>query len=52
MAIVAAFLPIAYVLRHTALYRKVILTGGSILIAILAAIWLAERALDLKLITL
>ena len=48
MAIVAAFLPIAFYLRHTVLYRRVILFGGSIVIAILAAGWLVERVFDMK----
>jgi hypothetical protein len=52
MAIVAAFLPCAFLLRRTSLYRRVILYGGSILIAILASVWFAERAFDLKLLTL
>ncbi len=51
LAIVAAFLPLAYLLRQHWLYRRVVLTGGSIIIAILAAIWFAERAFDMKLIT-
>ena len=48
MAIVAAFLPVAFYLRHTLVYRRVILFGGSILIAILAAGWLVERVFDMK----
>jgi hypothetical protein len=48
LAIVAVFLPIAFALRHTRLYRRIILLGGSVLIAALAMIWLAERAFDLK----
>lgn len=48
MAIVAAFLPVAFYLRHTVLYRRVILFGGSIVIAILAAGWLVERVFDMK----
>jgi len=51
LAIVAAFLPCAYLLRRTTLYRRVILYGGSILIAVLASVWFAERAFDLKLLT-
>lgn len=51
IAIVAIFLPIAFLLRHTWLYRRVVLLGGSIAIAVLAAIWLMERAFDLKLLT-
>jgi hypothetical protein len=51
LAIVAAFLPLAYLLRRHWIYRRVVLTGGSIIIAILAMIWFAERAFDMKLIT-
>jgi len=50
LAIVAAFLPLAYLLRRGAFYRRVVLGGGSALIALLAMVWLAERALDLKLL--
>jgi hypothetical protein len=49
LAIVAAFLPVAYALRRTGFYRRLVLVGGSGLIALLAALWLAERALDMKL---
>jgi hypothetical protein len=49
LAIVAAFLPLAYVLRRSWFYRRAVLVGGSLLIALLAGVWLAERALDLKL---
>jgi hypothetical protein len=48
LAIVSAFLPAAFLLRHTAFYRRFVLLAGSIVIAILAAIWLAERAFVLK----
>ena len=50
LAIVAAFLPTAYLLRHSVLYRRVVLLGGSLLIAALAALWFVERAFDLKLL--
>ena len=50
LAIVAAFLPIAFVLRFSWLYQRLVLVGGSVVIAMLAAIWLAERALDMKLL--
>lgn len=50
LAIVAVFLPCAYGLRRTRFYRRVVLWGGSLLIAALAAVWLAERALELKLL--
>jgi len=51
IAIVAAFLPLAFVLRHTGLYRRGIFVWGSLLILLLASIWLAERAFDLKLVS-
>ncbi len=49
LAIVAAFLPFAYALRRTWIYRRIIFTGGSILIALIAAVWMAERVFILKL---
>ncbi len=49
LAIVALFLPLAYGLRHTVLYQRWILVGGSWLIAALAAQWFAERAFNLSL---
>ena len=49
LAIVAAFLPLAYALRRGLFYRRVVVTGGSALIAAVALVWLAERAFDLKL---
>jgi hypothetical protein len=46
LAIVAAFLPVAYALRDTRLYRRAVLVFGSLMVATVAAAWLAERALD------
>jgi hypothetical protein len=51
LAIVAAFLPFIYFLRRSWVYRRLLLNGGSILIAILATIWFVERAFDIKLVT-
>jgi hypothetical protein len=48
LAIVAAFLPLAFYLRRTMLYRRIILLGGSGLIALLATAWLVERAFNMK----
>lgn len=48
LVIVAVFLPIAFWLRATFFYRRVVLLGGSLLIALLAAAWLVERAFMLK----
>ncbi len=50
LAIVAAFLPLAYLLRRSWFYRRVVMTVGSLLIAVLATGWLAERAFNLKLL--
>jgi hypothetical protein len=50
LAIVSAFLPAAYALRGTWLYRRLLFIGGSAAIALVAAIWLIERAFDLKLL--
>ena len=50
LAIVAAFLPLAWLLRNGLFYRRVVLAGGSVCIALVALVWLAERALDLRLL--
>lgn len=50
LAIVSVFLPFTFFLRHTGFYRRGLLFGGSLLVAALALVWLAERALDLKLL--
>ena len=44
LAIVAVFLPLAFALRATPFYRRVVLKLGSLVIALLAAVWLVERA--------
>ena len=51
LCIVAAFLPLAYWLRNTALYRKGVFTMGSLLISFIALLWFIERAFNLKLIS-
>ena len=51
LAIVAVFLPLAYLMRYTFIYRRLVLLGRSILIAVLAAVWLAEGAFDMKLLS-
>jgi hypothetical protein len=50
LAIVAVFLPIAYRLRTTRVYRRVVLVGGSAGIALIAGVWLVERAFNLRLL--
>ena len=51
LAIVGVFLPLAYLLRHGVFYRKGVFVGGSVLTALVALVWLAERLFDLKLIS-
>jgi hypothetical protein len=50
LAIVAAFMLLAYPLRRGVFYRRVVLMGGSLLIALIALIWLIERVFELKLL--
>jgi len=50
LAIVAVFLPLAWVLRRTVFYRRVVMVGGSLAIALLALAWLVERAADVSLL--
>lgn len=50
LACVAAFLPVAWALRGSVLYRRALLVGGSALIALLACAWLAERAFGMRLL--
>ncbi len=50
MVIVLAFIPLAWPLRNTRFYRLGVLGIGSVLVAVLAAIWLVERAFDLKIL--
>jgi hypothetical protein len=49
LAIVAVFLPLAFAARRTWFYRQ-LMTTGSALIALVAAVWLIERAFDMKLL--
>jgi HupE / UreJ protein len=49
LAIVAAFLPVAFALRSTWAYRRVVLAGGSTAIVAIAGAWLVERAFDMSL---
>ena len=44
LAIVAVFVPLAYAMRSTWIYRQVMVRGGSACIAVLATVWLVERA--------
>lgn len=50
VAIVLVFLPIAYIIRETSFYRNAILRAGSVLVAIIASIWLCERLFNMELL--
>jgi hypothetical protein len=49
LVIVAAVLPLSFALRNTWAYRRLVLVGGSVAIALVAALWLVERAFDVEL---
>ena len=49
LAIVSLFLPLAFRMRRTWVYRRMIFTGGSAVIALIATVWLIERMFDLRL---
>jgi len=51
LAIVAVFLPLAFLLRNTRFYLRGVFIMGSWLIMLVALIWLLERAFDLKLLS-
>jgi len=51
LAIVSAFLPVAYRLRASWLYQRLVFIGGSLAIVVIAGIWLIERAFNMKIIT-
>lgn len=48
LAIVAAFLPIAFAVRKTRFYRGPVFRAGSALILLIATIWMAERIFEFK----
>ncbi len=48
LAIVAAFLPLAFWLRRTRFYRVGVFVGGSLMIAAISLVWLGERVFNFK----
>ncbi len=50
LAIVALFLPAAFLARRHPLYRRLVLAGGSTAIALIASLWMLERIFDLKIL--
>ena len=51
VAIVALFVPLAYAARKSLAYRRYALIAGSVVITVLAMIWLIERAFVVKIIS-
>jgi hypothetical protein len=52
LVIVAAFLPLAYLIRRSWSYPRLVLTGGSLAVIAIALVWFTERAFDLQLLPL
>ncbi len=52
LAIVGAFLPLAYLIRRSWSYPRLVLTGGSLAVIAIAIVWFTERAFDLRLFSL
>ncbi len=50
LAIVLAFIPLAWPWRGSRIYRRGVLGAGSAVVATLAAIWLVERLFDLRIL--
>jgi hypothetical protein len=48
LAIVAAFLPLAYLSRRSWLYPRLVLGAGSLSIVAVASVWLLERSLNVS----
>ena len=49
LAIVAGFLPLAFVLRGWRRYPAIVIQSGSIAVALFGCVWLVERAFDIRL---
>jgi hypothetical protein len=49
LAIVAVFLPLAFLARHTSFYRIGVFRFGSAAVALIALVWFVERAFDVDL---
>ena len=47
LAIVAIFIPLAFLSRNSQYYQRGILTGGSLMIASVAGLWLCQRLFNL-----
>ncbi|MEO7916921.1 MAG: HupE/UreJ family protein, partial [Dokdonella sp.] len=50
LCVVAVLLPLAFLMRGSTFYRRIVLMPGSLLIALLALIWLVERLFDMRIL--
>ncbi len=50
LVIVGVFLPVAYALRTTGVYQRLLVVYGSAAIVLVASVWLIQRAFNLRLI--
>jgi hypothetical protein len=50
LAIVVAFLPLAFAIRGSLVYKRGFFALGSLLVAAVATVWLAERLFDFKIL--
>jgi len=50
LAIVGVFLPLSFAVRNSRFYLRGVFIWGSLLIVLIASIWLVERALDIKVV--
>ncbi len=48
IAIVGLFVPLAFLIRRTGFYQRYVLHFGSVLIALIACIWLVERSMAIE----
>jgi len=48
LAIVAVFLPVAFLLRKTHFYQRGVLKVGSLIVAAIATWWFIQRAFDIR----
>ena len=48
LVFVALCLPLAYQVRESWFYRRVIVQLGSLVVAVVAVVWLAERSMNLS----
>jgi len=50
LAIVLIFLPLAFLLRSTWFYRLLVFRVGSVLIAIIAGVWMVQRIFNIEIL--